>query len=78
MPYGCHDKILRVNLSTQEITMEEPGEAFFRTYLGGWGVIAHYLLRELTPGADPLGPDNLLILAPGASPPPSSLGQPKE
>lgn len=65
MPYGCHDKILQVNLSTQEITVEEPGEAFFRTYLGGWGVIAHYLLKELTPGAHPLGPDNLLVFAPG-------------
>jgi aldehyde:ferredoxin oxidoreductase len=65
MPYGYHDKILRVNLSTPEITMVEPGEAFFRMYLGGWGVIAHYLLKELTPGADPLGPDNLLIFAPG-------------
>jgi aldehyde:ferredoxin oxidoreductase len=65
MPYGYHNKILRVNLSTGAIEVEEPGEAFFRTYLGGWGVIAHYLLKELTPGVDPLGADNLLIFAPG-------------
>jgi len=65
MPCGYHDRILRVNLSTREITTEQPGEAFFRTYLGGWGIIAHYLLKELMPGVDPLGPDNLLIFAPG-------------
>jgi aldehyde:ferredoxin oxidoreductase len=28
-------------------------------------MIAHYLLRELPPGVDPLGPDNLLIFATG-------------
>ena len=65
MPHGYHGRILRVNLSTREIAIERPDEAFFRTYFGGWGVIAHYLLRELTPRVDPLGADNLLIFAPG-------------
>jgi aldehyde:ferredoxin oxidoreductase len=65
MSYGFHNRMLRVNLSTHEITLDEPGEEFFRTYLGGWGVIGHYLLKELVPGVDPLGPDNLLIFAPG-------------
>jgi aldehyde:ferredoxin oxidoreductase len=65
MAYGYHDRILRLDLTRQEITIEEPGEIFFRTYLGGWGVIAHYLLKELTPGVDPLAPQNLLIFAPG-------------
>lgn len=65
MSHGFHDKILRVDLSKQQIDIEEPGENFFRTYLGGWGLIAHYLLKELDPGIDPLGPDNLLIFAPG-------------
>ncbi len=65
MSYGYHDRILRVNLSTREIGVEEPGEQFFRTYFGGWGLIAHYLLKELNPGADSLGPDNRLIFAPG-------------
>ncbi len=63
--HGFHDKILRVNLSDGTITVESPGESFFRTYFGGWGLIAHYLLKELKPGTDPLGPDNLLIFAAG-------------
>lgn len=63
--YGFHNKILRVNLSTGEIRVDEPGEQFYRTYMGGWGVIAHYLLKEMPAGVDPLGPDNMLVFAPG-------------
>lgn len=65
MPYGFHNRILRVDLSNREISVDQPGEHFFRTYFGGWGLIAYYLLRELEPGADSLGPENLLIFAPG-------------
>ena len=65
MGYGYHNKILRVDLSTGEIAIEEPGEDFFRTYFGGWGLIAYYLLKEVEPGIDPLGPENVLVFAPG-------------
>lgn len=33
--------------------------------MGGWGIIAYYLLTEVSPETDPLGPNNLLIYAPG-------------
>jgi len=65
MPYGFHNRILRVDLSNRQINVEQPGEYFFRTYFGGWGLIAYYLLQELDPGTDPLGPGNLLVFAPG-------------
>lgn len=65
MSGGFSNKILRVDLTSREIAVEQPGELFFRTYFGGWGVIAHYLLKEAGPGTDPLGPDNPLIFAPG-------------
>ncbi len=65
MSFGFHNKILRVDLSNRQISVEEPGENFFRTYFGGWGLIAHYLLKEVEPGTDPLGPDNVLIFANG-------------
>ena len=65
MPYGYHNKVLRVDLDTGEITTETPGDMFYRTYYGGWGTIAHYLLSETEPEIDPLGPDNLLVFAPG-------------
>lgn len=65
VPNGYHNKILRVDLTTGAISVEEPGEKFFRMYYGGWNMIAHYLLTETEPDIDPLGPDNLLIFAPG-------------
>jgi len=63
---GFSGKVLRVNLSENRIWTEEPPESFCRRYLGGQGFIAHYLLKELPAGVDPLGPDNLLIFATGA------------
>ena len=65
MNNGCNGKILRVNLSHGDIQVEEPGEDFYRTYFGGWGFVAYYLLKEVPPGTDPLAPENKLIFALG-------------
>ena len=62
---GYAGKILRVNLTTKNITTEEIGESFCRKYLGGAGFIAYYLLKELPQGVESLGPDNKLIFATG-------------
>ncbi len=62
---GYTGKILRVDLTKKTIEVEEPDELFYRRYLGGSGLIAYYLLKELRPDVDPLGPDNLLIFAGG-------------
>ena len=64
MPNGYWGRILRVNLTTREVRVEEKGEKFYRTYLGGRGIVAHYLLSEVPPDCDPLGPENLLVFAP--------------
>jgi aldehyde:ferredoxin oxidoreductase len=58
-------KVLRVNLSTREITIEEYDWKWYRTYLGGWGLVAYVLLKEVPGDADPLGPANKLVFAPG-------------
>ena len=65
MPFGYNNKVLRVDLSKRSYTVEEPGENFFRTYFGGRNIISHYLLKEVKPGIDPLGPDNKLIFSLG-------------
>lgn len=65
MPYGYNGKILRVNLSSGTISVDEPDEVFYRTYFGGTNFIAYYLLKEVKPGIDPLGPENKLIFATG-------------
>ena len=48
---GYAGKILRVNLTNNNITTEEIDESFCRKYLGGAGFIAYYLLKELPRGS---------------------------
>ncbi len=59
--HGYHGKILRVDLTSGAIRVEEPGDAVYRRYLGGGGLASYFLLRELAPGVDPLSPENILI-----------------
>ena len=65
MPYGYIGKILRVNLSKESWTIENPPENFYRQYFGGEGFIGYFLLNELQRGVEPLSPDNKLIFAAG-------------
>ncbi|MCS7011728.1 MAG: aldehyde ferredoxin oxidoreductase, partial [Anaerolineales bacterium] len=64
MPYGYHGKILHVNLTTGEITVETPPASFYRTYMGGSAMAMYYILKHVPKGADPLGPENLLTVFP--------------
>ncbi|MGD2186708.1 MAG: aldehyde ferredoxin oxidoreductase family protein [Desulfobacterales bacterium] len=63
MPYGYNGKILHVNLSSATLTIEEPSEEFYRKYMGGSALNIYYLLKEMAPGIDPLGPENILALS---------------
>jgi aldehyde:ferredoxin oxidoreductase len=63
MSKGYNGKILRVDLTTGGMQVEEPSEVIYRTYMGGGGLASYFLLKELRPGMDPLGPDNILIFA---------------
>lgn len=63
--FGYWNRILHVDLTTRTTTVEEPGDAFYRKYGGGRGFIGHYLLKHVPRGADPLGPNNVLVFAPG-------------
>lgn len=65
MKYGVAGKILRVDLSNQAYSIEEPEEKFYRTYGGGGCLACYYLLRERLAGVDPLGSQNLLVFATG-------------
>ncbi|MBE7551199.1 MAG: aldehyde ferredoxin oxidoreductase family protein [Anaerolineales bacterium] len=67
MPIGYNGKILHVNLTTGEMTVEEPPESFYRKYMGGSALNMYYLLKEMPAGADPLGPDNILALSVGVT-----------
>ena len=63
MPFGYHGRILHCDLTSRVLTVEEPDDRFYRRYLGGSALGSYYLLRELEPGVDPLGPENLLVLS---------------
>jgi aldehyde:ferredoxin oxidoreductase len=65
MAYGSTGKILRVDLTRGEIRVEQIDEAFYRLYPGGKALAAYFLLKEVEPGIDPLGPDNVLMLMNG-------------
>jgi aldehyde:ferredoxin oxidoreductase len=65
MVKGLANKILRVDLSSRRVWTEEQDEVFYRRYLGGAGIVAYYLLKELQPGVAPLSPGNILVFAPG-------------
>jgi aldehyde:ferredoxin oxidoreductase len=65
MALGYQGRILHVDLSTGKMTVEQPSEAFYRTYMGGSAMGAYYLLHHTPRGADPLGPENTLSLMVG-------------
>ncbi|MCC6174603.1 MAG: aldehyde ferredoxin oxidoreductase family protein [Chloroflexi bacterium] len=65
MAQGFTGKILHVDLTERRTWIEEPDEAFYRKMMGGRALVAHYLLKLVPRGADPLGPENVLIMAPG-------------
>lgn len=56
-------KVLRANVGTGVITYEEIPENWRR--YGGRALVARFLLDEVPPTCDPLGPNNKLIWAPG-------------
>lgn len=64
--FGCHGKILRVNLSDYKVSGGELPEGVVRKFLGGAGVATRYLYDEVPKGADPLGPENELIFMTGS------------
>jgi len=57
---GFCGKILNVDLSSGKIQYEELGEEFYKKYLSGVGLGAKILWDRMKPGADPMGPDNIL------------------
>src|SRR5512137_1301256 len=65
MPYGYAGRVLDINLTTNEVRTEDPGEMFYRTYMGGSGLGLAYLLKYLPAHVDPLGPDNILVISVG-------------
>ncbi len=58
-------KILRVDLGARTCTPEPLNREWAGQYLGQRGLATKYLVEEVDPNVDPLGPDNKLIYATG-------------
>jgi len=65
MVYGWRGQILEVDLTRGEIqTRTLPREMYIKT-IGGIGLAAQLLFDYVPPEADPLGPDNVLVVVAG-------------
>jgi aldehyde:ferredoxin oxidoreductase len=62
---GYGGSILRVNLTTGVITREATPEQVARDFIGGRGFGIYFLTQEVPVHADPLGPENKLIVSCG-------------
>ena len=65
MPHGYTGKILVADLTAMTLSVDEHDDAWYRARMGGAAVAMDYILREMPRGADPLGPDNVLVFAVG-------------
>ncbi|EGB15598.1 Aldehyde ferredoxin oxidoreductase [Pseudodesulfovibrio mercurii] len=62
---GYTGRILRINLTEQTSTVEPLPQDLAREYIGGAGFTTKIVYDSVKAGTDPLGPDNVLVLASG-------------
>ena len=62
---GFVGKILKIDLSSKEITEEPLNEDYAKNFLGGMGYACRYLYDFIEKDTDPLSPDNILIFMNG-------------
>ena len=75
MHNGYMGKILRVDLTSETITVEEPSPDFYRKHMGGSALNLYYLLKEMPAKVDALAPENILGLSVGVTTGVSISGQ---
>jgi aldehyde:ferredoxin oxidoreductase len=62
MPAQQARQILHVDLTRGSLEVETPPETFYRKYIGGSAMGMYYILKQMPPGTDPLGPENVLTM----------------
>jgi len=63
--YGWQGSILMVDLSAGTVNTEPLDPEIAAGFLGGRGLNSYTLFKGIRPGTDPLGPENILCIAPG-------------
>ncbi|MHA2400717.1 MAG: aldehyde ferredoxin oxidoreductase family protein [Promethearchaeota archaeon] len=63
--YGIQGKILRINLTTRSSKVEDLSSSLVEKYIGGRGLGAYYLAKEVNPDVEPFSEANKLIFMNG-------------
>jgi len=63
---GFFNRIIRIDLSIEEYSIEQLNEDTLRSYLGGKGLATYFLYKYNLTKVNPLGPDNYLIFTTGS------------
>ncbi|MGC8912605.1 MAG: aldehyde ferredoxin oxidoreductase family protein [Thermoplasmata archaeon] len=63
--HGYNNRILRVDLATGTMDIEQLSVDLVKNYIGGTGIAARILFDELKPGTEPLSPENKLVFGTG-------------
>jgi len=61
--YGFHGKFLDIDLGTGDVRTKPLDPALFADYLGGRGLATRLFYDAVDPRCDPLGPDNVFVIA---------------
>lgn len=70
--YGWVGKILRIDLTKEEISLVYTSKYEPEKYIGGEGLAYRIAWEEIDPGIDPFGPENKLMFMTG--PPQLDIG----
>ncbi len=62
---GFTGKLLRVDLTSGQVKVEDTNMEWAREYIGGQGLATRYFVDEVDPKVDPYDESNELIIAPG-------------
>ena len=65
MTFAWRERYLEVNLTTGEVSVEPISRNLLINTIGGVGLAARLIYDFVPANADPLGPDNALVLAAG-------------
>jgi aldehyde:ferredoxin oxidoreductase len=63
--YGYSGKILHIDLTDRKTWVEEKPESWYKIYIGGVSMATRLCWENITPGCDPLSPDNPVCFANG-------------
>ncbi|GAI03430.1 unnamed protein product [marine sediment metagenome] len=64
--YSYSGRILHIDLSSKETSVQTVSEEFLKKYLGGVGLASKLLYDNIKPGIDPLSPENVLTFSASA------------